>query len=86
MTTTRFVDDGTGAVRALAGHRVEMRDEGGRPVFEPVPGSEFELPCELVLLAMGFLGAERRGVVDELGLELDARGQRGLRRELADES
>ena len=43
-------------------------------MFEPVPGSEFELPCELVLLAMGFLGAERRGVVGELGLELDARG------------
>ena len=43
-------------------------------MFDPVPGSEFELPCELVLLAMGFLGAERRGVVDELGLEVDARG------------
>jgi glutamate synthase (NADPH/NADH) small chain len=51
-----------------------MRTDGGRPVFEPVPGSDFELPCELVLLAMGFLGAERRGVVGELGLELDARG------------
>jgi glutamate synthase (NADPH) small chain len=74
VTTTRFVDDGSGAVRALAGHRVEMRSEGGRPVFEPVPGSDFELPCELILLAMGFLGAERRGVVDELALELDARG------------
>ncbi len=74
VTTTRFVDDGAGAVRALAGHRVEVRDEGGRPVFEPVPGSEFELPCELVLLAMGFLGAERRGVVGELDLALDPRG------------
>jgi glutamate synthase (NADPH/NADH) small chain len=74
VTTTRFVDDGTGAVRALAGHRVEARTEGGRPVFEPVPGSEFELPCELVLLAMGFSGAERRGVVGELGLDVDARG------------
>ena len=74
VTTTRFVDDGTGAVRALAGQRVEMRSDGGRPTFEPVPDSDFELPCELVLLAMGFLGAERRGVVEELGLELDARG------------
>jgi glutamate synthase (NADPH/NADH) small chain len=43
-------------------------------VIEPVPDSDFELSCELVLLAMGFLGAERRGVVAELGLELDARG------------
>jgi glutamate synthase (NADPH/NADH) small chain len=74
VTTTHFVDDGQGAVRALAGQRVEMTSNGGPPVFEPVAGSEFELPCELVLLAMGFLGAERRGVVDELGLELDSRG------------
>jgi glutamate synthase (NADPH/NADH) small chain len=74
VTTTRFVDDGNGAVRALAGQRVEMGSDGGRPVFEPVAGSEFELPCELVLLAMGFLGAERHGVVAELGLELDSRG------------
>jgi len=74
VTTTRFLDDGTGAVRALAGHRVEMRHDDGRTAFEPVAGSEFELPCELVLLAMGFLGTERRGVVDELGLELDVRG------------
>jgi len=74
VTTTRFVDDGNGAVRALAAQRVEMSSDGGRPGFEPVAGSDFELPCELVLLAMGFLGAERRGVVAELGLELDARG------------
>jgi NADPH-dependent glutamate synthase beta subunit-like oxidoreductase len=74
VTTTAFVDDGHGAVRALAGHRVELRDDGGRPAFAPVPGSEFELPCELVLLALGFLGAERSGVVGELGLELDPRG------------
>ena len=39
-----------------------------------VEGSEFELPCQLVLLAMGFLGAEPDGVVADLGLELDARG------------
>jgi glutamate synthase (NADPH/NADH) small chain len=43
-------------------------------VMEPVPGTDFDLPCELVLLAMGFLGTERRGVVGELGLDLDARG------------
>jgi glutamate synthase (NADPH/NADH) small chain len=74
VTTTRFVGDAEGAVRALSGQRVEMRIEGGRPVFEPVAGSDFELPCELVLLAMGFLGAERLGAVAELDLELDARG------------
>ena len=64
---------------------VEMAATAGRPAFEPVPGSEFELPCELVLLAMGFVGAERRGVVGELGLELDARGNVAVRRELADQ-
>jgi glutamate synthase (NADPH/NADH) small chain len=74
VTTTRFLDDGKGAVRALAGQRVEMRIEGGRSTIEPVPGTDFELPCELVLLAMGFLGAERHAVVEELALDLDPRG------------
>ncbi|HUD17475.1 MAG TPA: glutamate synthase subunit beta [Acidimicrobiales bacterium] len=74
VTTTAFVDDGIGGVSALRGHEVEMTVVDGRPVVEPVPGTEFDLPCELVLLAMGFLGAERHGVVAELGLDLDARG------------
>jgi glutamate synthase (NADPH/NADH) small chain len=74
VTTTEFVDDGSGAVRALRGHEVEMRTEDGRPVFDPVPGSEFELECELVLLAMGFIGTERNGVVAELGIEVNGRG------------
>jgi glutamate synthase (NADPH/NADH) small chain len=74
VTTTALVDDGTGAVRALRGHQVEVTFDGGRPLFTPVEGSEFELPCDLVLLAMGFAGTERRGVVTELGVEIDPRG------------
>ncbi len=75
VTTTEFLDDGSGHVRALRGEEVEVSyGEGGRPVFTAVPGSEFELPCELVLLAMGFLGTERGGVVADLGLEVGARG------------
>jgi glutamate synthase (NADPH) small chain len=74
VTTTEFVDDGSGSVRALRGHAVEMRTDDGRPVFEDVPGTEFELECELVLLAMGFLGTERRGAVGELGIEVGTRG------------
>jgi glutamate synthase (NADPH) small chain len=74
VTTTEFVDDGSGAVRALRGHTVEMRTEDGRPVFETVPGTEFELECEMVLLAMGFVGTERRNAVDELGVEVGPRG------------
>jgi glutamate synthase (NADPH/NADH) small chain len=74
VTTTEFVDDGQGAVRALRGHEVELGTVDGRPTFEPVPGSEFELEADLVLLAMGFVGTERGGVVAELGLALDPRG------------
>jgi glutamate synthase (NADPH/NADH) small chain len=75
VTTTEFADDGSGSVRALRGHQVEMRmEDGGPPVFEEVPGTAFELECELVLLAMGFLGTERRGAVAELGVEVGPRG------------
>ena len=43
-------------------------------VFEKVEGSDFELPCELVLLAMGFVGPQRDGLLEQLGVELNARG------------
>jgi glutamate synthase (NADPH/NADH) small chain len=39
-----------------------------------VEGTEFEIPCELVLLAMGFVGSEREGLLTQLGVEIDARG------------
>jgi glutamate synthase (NADPH) small chain len=75
VTTAEFVDDGAGRVRALRGSEVKMDyGDDGRPEFVPVEGSAFELPCELVLLAMGFLGTERHGVVGELGLEVNGRG------------
>ena len=75
VTTDEFIGDAEGRVQALRGHEVEMvAGPDGRPSFQAVEGSEFELPCQLVLLAMGFLGPERTGVVDELGLALDARG------------
>jgi len=74
VTTTEFVDDGTGAVRALQGHEVETLLQDGRPVFQKVVGTEFELECDLVLLALGFVGTERRGIVGELGVEVDGRG------------
>ena len=55
VNTERFVDDGDGNVKALLLHEVEMVD--GR--FEKVEGTDFELPADLVLLAMGFVGPER---------------------------
>jgi len=42
--------------------------------FEKIEGSDFELPCELVLLAMGFVGPQRTGLLERLGVELDERG------------
>jgi glutamate synthase (NADPH/NADH) small chain len=70
VNTERFVGDEAGSVRALVAHEVQLVD--GR--FEKVEGSDFEMPCELVLLAMGFLGPEREGMLEELGVALDARG------------
>ena len=80
VTTAEFVDDGRAPCGPCGGRRSRPACDEGRPVFEPVAGTEFELPCELVLLAMGFLGTERRGVVAELGLEVTRPWHRGGRR------
>src|SRR5579863_711131 len=69
VATLGFLGDGQGRVRAL-----RLADAEG---FDPVPGTERELPCELVLLAMGFTGAERPGLLTELGVDFDARGNVG---------
>jgi len=47
---------------------------GPPPKFELIPGSEFTMDADLVLLAMGFLGPVRNGLLEQLGVELDARG------------
>jgi glutamate synthase (NADPH/NADH) small chain len=70
VSTKRFVDDGRGRVRALELVDVVPSATG----LAEVPGSERELRCELALLAMGFVGAERGGLVGQLGVALDARG------------
>jgi glutamate synthase (NADPH/NADH) small chain len=70
VSTREFLGDAAGRVRALRLTGVEF--SGGR--FNPVPGTERELPCDLVLLAMGFTGAERTGLIGDLGVEVDARG------------
>jgi glutamate synthase (NADPH/NADH) small chain len=66
-STQEFLGDEHGRVRAL---RLVDVDEK----FQPVDGTEREIPADLVLLAMGFTGPERPGLVDELGVELDERG------------
>jgi glutamate synthase (NADPH/NADH) small chain len=70
VSTEEFLGDDSGAVRALRLTEVAM--SGGR--FSPVPGTQREIPCELVLFAMGFTGAERPGLLSDLGVEFDARG------------
>jgi glutamate synthase (NADPH) small chain len=74
VSTQRFIGDEHGAVQALEGITVEMVREAGRLDFRPIVGTEFTLECDLVLLAMGFLGPERQGPIEELGLELTGRG------------
>jgi glutamate synthase (NADPH) small chain len=70
VMTRRLVGDERGQVTAL--QAVRVRIEGGKLVEEP--GSELTLPCDLVLLAMGFVGPERSRLLDDLGVALDARG------------
>jgi glutamate synthase (NADPH) small chain len=70
VSTQEFLGDDQGRVRAL--RLVEVVFEGGRPV--EVPGSEREIPADLVLLAMGFTGPQQAGLVEQLGVDLDERG------------
>jgi glutamate synthase (NADPH/NADH) small chain len=73
VSTARFSGE-AGRVKTLHAVRVEITRKDGRLQVEPVPGSEFEIPAELVLLAMGFVGPERGPLVDDLGVELTDRG------------
>jgi len=68
INTTRFTGDEHGNVKHLHAVRV-----GPPPKFEPLPGTDFTLDAELVLLALGFLGPVKNGMIEQLGLNLDAR-------------
>jgi len=70
---TKFFSGENGHVQKLHGVRLNWKNENGRFVMEEVPGSEFVLECDLVLLALGFLGPEPDGIISELGLKLDQR-------------
>jgi len=73
VSTQRLTGDAGGRVTQLHGVKVDMVREGGRLDFKPVAGSEFTLDVDLVLLAMGFVGPERAGPIEELGLTLTER-------------
>jgi glutamate synthase (NADPH/NADH) small chain len=74
VSTQRFSGDAGGHVKALHAGKVDLVQQDGRSEFVPVPGSEFEIPADLVLLAMGFTGAEKGRLLDDLGVTLTARG------------
>jgi glutamate synthase (NADPH) small chain len=73
VTTKRF-EGRDGNVEKLIAARVEWRREGnGPPKMVEIPGSEFELKADLVLFAMGFVGPVQAGLLDQFGVERDAR-------------
>jgi glutamate synthase (NADPH/NADH) small chain len=74
IETKEFLGDDQGNVRGLRTVGIEwVKDANGRP-YREVPGTEKVWPAELVLLAMGFVGPEKKGAIEQLGLELDPRG------------
>ncbi len=74
ISTTEFVADGDGNLIGIRTVDVKMESVDGRMSFSPIEGSEKEIPCELVFLAMGFVGPEREGMLTDLGVQLDERG------------
>ncbi|MBW0117434.1 glutamate synthase subunit beta [Pseudonocardia abyssalis] len=70
VNTTEFVGDADGKLQAIRIVEVRRGEKG----FDEVPGTERELPAQLVLLAMGFVGPEKGKLLSELGVELDERG------------
>jgi glutamate synthase (NADPH) small chain len=71
VSTKKILGDELGRVRAL--QLVEVGPSGSGQGFAEVEGTEREIPAQLVLLAMGFLGPQTKGVVEQLGVELDER-------------
>jgi len=75
VNTTHFSGDEHGHVRTLHAVRIEwVKGDNGRPVMREIPGSNFELDAELVLLCLGFLGPEREGLLTDLGVRITDRG------------
>ena len=73
VNTEAFLGD-DGKLTGLRYHEVEPTTIAGRPSLRKVEGTDVELPVDLVFLAMGFLGPEKGSLVDQLGVELDERG------------
>ncbi|WP_329102359.1 glutamate synthase subunit beta [Micromonospora sp. NBC_01699] len=74
VAVQEFVDDGTGQVRAVRVAEVSVTKQDGRRILTVKPGSERELPADLVLLAIGFEGTEEQPLLDQLGVARNRRG------------
>ena len=74
VSTQQFSGDADGNVRALHAVKVARVVEDGRTAIRPIAGSDYTMPAELVLLAMGFVGPERPGLLTDLGVRLTDRG------------
>jgi glutamate synthase (NADPH/NADH) small chain len=75
ITTKKFVGDDDGHVKEAHTVRIEWaKDDSGRFQMKEVPGTEKVWPAQLVLLAMGFLGPERDGLLEQLAVKIDERG------------
>src|SRR5438270_818787 len=72
IATTSFTGGANGNVKQLHGIKV-----GPPPKFEPIASTEFVMECDLALLAMGFTGPVRNGMIEKLGVQLDPRGNVG---------
>jgi glutamate synthase (NADPH/NADH) small chain len=75
ILTREFVGDSNGRLTGLRVVDIAWgANAQGKMGYQEVPGTERTLPCELALLAVGFIGAEKGGMIDELKIELDERG------------
>lgn len=74
INTKEFIGDENGNVKQFKGIRVEWAEENGRKIMKDIANSEFKYDIDLVLLAIGFVHPEHEGLVKNLGIDLDQRG------------
>jgi glutamate synthase (NADPH/NADH) small chain len=74
VITKAFIGDSEGQLQQIRAAQVRWHDDNGKFVMEEIPGSEFELPAQLALLAMGYIHPVHTGLLDKLAVKLDNRG------------
>ncbi|MBN1498666.1 MAG: glutamate synthase subunit beta [Spirochaetes bacterium] len=74
VLTKRFTGDENGNVKKIEAVKVEWKEENGRWNMYEIPGSEFAINADIVFLAMGFVHPVHKGLVESIGVKLDARG------------